>query len=324
MRVDFSKLEIVQFLRNVLEKQHGEVSASQALHTLQVAAALLCKCTTQNERDQDFRRATNGLKDVDGIKSFADAVDALYPALLDEPLLTPRDLIKKTAESSGHIVRQRAQTESLVEENSDEIIPTLPLLEISAWDLRKDDDYRHGEHLPVSYTMLVALRDRIAKVCEMQVHSAGRLLARICKAAAAKNGLDVTSKRAQVTLEKVPYALDGLVDAAVRRMKIESQVRAWESLDEELITILAVTLPLADSLDEISDLLSMRRDDQILAVQALGNACKCWCERVENGRDASVPTIARSICKNQAEKALRNVRLAMRVDTTSMQQDMLF
>ena len=311
MRVEnFEDLEIVGFLRNLLVEQIGHDGAAQALRTLQVAAATLTKGALVGEKDQDLVRAHKALRDVFSVKGFAEAVDALYPALLGGPDLTPHDLVKAAAREAGHSVTVWSDVESLQEEGDDDT-PPQRVAEANAWGLRRgDQEYRHGELLPVSYEMLIELRNNLAQARDIGVQSAGKLMLSLGNAAVAaarsREGVREGARRSRLSLSSMAIDIAGLVEDASWRLDIVEVPTAWERLDDEGVTMLALALPLAESLADVDDLLAMSLEDQYLAIHALGNLCKSWLERARKGLESGeVPSLAEAMAKKAVKCGVR-------------------
>ena len=92
--------------------------------------------------------------------------------------------------------------------------------------------------------------------------------------------------------------------------------------------MLALALPLSESMQDVEDLLAMSREDRYLALHALGNLCKTWLERAAKGLEVGeVPTLGEAMAKKAvkcgvrraARRAVEPVVVSV-VDTTSLVQ----
>lgn len=332
MCVEFGNLKIVGVLGTEFVKRFGEKRAEKALESLS-AAASMCVSLSPAERDQDLVRAIRGLREGGEVQSFETAVKYLSHELFNDPTLSPRDLIKTAAREAGHSVSLWSDAESLQEEGDDDT-PPQRIGEANVWGLRRGDSgYRHGELLPVSYEMLIELRNNLAQARDIGVQSAGKLMLSVGNAAVAaarkKNGVCEGGRRSRLTLASMPVDVAGLVEDSTWRLDIVDVPAAWERLDDEQTTILALALPLAESMEDVQDLLAMGREDQYLALHALGNLCKSWFERARKGLESGeVPTLGEAMAKKAvkcgvrraARRAVEPVVAPVVVDTTVLVQ----
>lgn len=321
--------KFVGVLRERLIEKVGEEGAAQAFTSLTVAASWFVKISP-NERDQDLIRAIRGLREGGEVQNFDSAVEYLSNELLNDPSLSPRDLIKAAAREAGHSVSVWSDIDSLQDEANDDDTPPQRVAEANAWGLRRDSSYRHGELLPVSSEMLIELRESLAQARCIEVHSAGKLMLSVGNAAVAaarkKNGVTEGARRSRLALSSMAVDVAGLVEDSTWRLDIAEVPEAWGRLDDEQTTILALALPMAGSMADVDDLLAMAREDQLLALHGMGNLCKAWLERGRKGQDAGeVPSLAQALGKKMVKRAVRRARavepvVAPVVDTTAFAQ----
>jgi len=294
MRVDFDGLEIVVFWRKALESRFGAgAKAESVLATIQTAAAIMARGAKPREKDRDLIRAIERLRNG-GIVGFADAVGAIFDALAvdliagEVPSHTPHDLIKAAARTAGHLIGKGTTAhESLDGHDCDALDPDAG--DVAAWDLRRDPQYRQGDHLPVSDCMIVSLRDAITDCTGIEPESVSRLLTRVVKAAAVSAHAKIQSiSHAQAAramrLKSIASRINGmaleigaLADFAVeRRLGLAEIPDGWEDLDDESVAIAALAIPYARSAGEIDSLLTMSHEDRLTTLLTLGNRARAW------------------------------------------------
>lgn len=320
MRVtNFENLDRVKFLKEILTGLGlAEDQIKAVLSHIQTGAATITSGRVSSP-DQDLVRAVKALRH-DILNSGGGLFEGAVSALADtvnwmsvEELLEARmdTIVKAAAKQSGlHIDEVGALIESLKQDEEGEDTPLQRVGEANAWGLRRDPEYRHGEMLPVSHSMLIDLRDNLAQARGIGVNSVGKLMLSLGNAAVAaareKKGVCEGGRRSQLTLASMPVDVAGLVEDSTWRLDIVDVPAAWERLDDEQTTILALALPLAESLEDAEDLLAMSREDQYLAVHALGNLCKTWLERARKCLEVGeVPTLAEAIGKKAVKRGVR-------------------
>lgn len=296
MRVDFEKLEIVGFWRAELESRFGAGAKTESvLASTQTAAAIMVRGAKPREKDRDLIRAIERLREG-GVIGFADAVGAIIDVLAQDLIAgevlqrTPHDLIKAAARAAGHSIGKGAPAPESLDAGDDYCdAPGFDAGDIAAWDLRRDPQYRQGDHLPVSDCMIVGLRDAITDCTGVESASASRLLTRVVKAAAvaahtkiqgtspaqAGQAMDIKSIASQI--DGMAVEIGALADFAIeRRLGLDEIPDGWEDLDDESVAIAAIALPFARSVGEIDSLLALSREDQLATLLALGNRARAW------------------------------------------------
>lgn len=294
MRVDFEKLEIVGFWRQALESRFGAGAKTESvLASTQTAAAIMVRGAKPREKDLDLIRAIERLREG-GVIGFADAVGAIIDVLAvdliadDWPHCMPHDLIKAAARAAGHAIDKSAKASEPLDGHDDECALALDG-DIAAWDLRRDPQYRQGEHLPVSDCMIVSLRDAIADCTGIETESVSRVLTRVVKAAAisahakiqgathAQAARAMALKSIASRIDEMALEVGALADFAVeQRLGLAEIPEGWEDLDDEAVAIAAIALPFARSVGEIDSLLALSREDRLATLRALGNRARAW------------------------------------------------
>lgn len=322
--------QLIEFLRSKpVEMCLGSAAdLEQLLNSLQTAAAILVSGWAKCKKDKDLARAIMALReDEGGHFKFESALNTVSQVVYADMCAgkpveqrTPHDWIKAAARSAGHTIgKERFAVDSLSaggEDGGDGGDHCLERIEDNAdtsiWNLRqKDPDYRHGDCLPVSTSMILSVRDSLAAAAGIQNKAASRVMTAAIRAAALVVSRAPEARdfgRVASRVDNMALEVGALADLAIKRLRLADAPQRWASMDDASIALIALTLPLAKSTREIDALLTLNRENQLLTLYALGNRSRMWLG--ENpippgpGCQPDPPTLAAAMAKIGKVKSL--------------------